>query len=231
MFAPKPSSQRHFDLWAPDYDVSVAGYDYVVPQVVYAHSAPYIAPNARLLDLGIGTGLCTEVVRRGYPALHITGVDVSPRMLEECTLKGVANDLHCLDIEQAPLPGAYDACISGGMLEYIKDPACVFTKVHAALKPGSVFVFTFEPLETLPIYERQILSAIKERSPTRITMERVKVAAIPPFKYMRYLHDGAHLVTLCEASGFQILKTAIFQAYHHSNDDVIAYGLVVAQRL
>lgn len=234
MFAPKPSSQRHFDHWAPQYDANVASYAYVVPQVVYAHVAPYIRSEGRLIDIGIGTGLCTEVIRRGYPALHITGVDVSPRMLAECEAKGTANKLHCLDIEHAPLPvpaDSFDAAISGGMLEYIKEPANVFAQVHQALKAGGVFVFTFEPLATAAIYERQILSSVLERTSARITIERTKVASIPPFKYMRYLHDGAHIVKACEGSGFQILKTATFEAYHHSNTDVIAYGLVVTQKL
>lgn len=234
MFAPKPCAQRHFDLWAAQYDANVAGYDYIVPQVVAAHITPYISPHARVLDIGIGTGLCSDVMQHNHPGIHITGIDISPRMLLECKRKGITDDLQCLDIEHSTLPvpsGSYDAAISGGMLEYARNPDAVFEHVQRALKPASVFVFTFEPLETVSLYQRQLFSKIVERTDARIIIERTKITSVPPFKYMRYLHDTTHMQRLCENAGFSILKAGQFAAYHHSQEDIITYGLIVAQKV
>ena len=48
----------------------------------------------------------------------------------------------------------FDACIMLGVLEFIRSPTQLFSRVHQKLKPGGVFGLTV-PLKIASIYERK----------------------------------------------------------------------------
>jgi len=97
------------------------------------------------LDLGCGTGLCGPLVRPLTE--HLTGVDLSGRMLAQARARGVYDDLVQADIVahlRGTAPGI-DLVLAADVFIYIGDLAPVFGAVQRVLAPGGTFCFTTEP--------------------------------------------------------------------------------------
>ncbi len=103
-----------------------------------------------VLDLGCGTGMTGVPFRAD--AKTITGVDLSPRMLERAarrvTPEGrrVYDALHERDIVAAleAADAAYDLILAADVFIYVGDLADVFASAARALRPGGLFAFTIE---------------------------------------------------------------------------------------
>src|SRR5256714_14888480 len=66
----------------------------------------------RILELGTGTGETARRVLERHPGAHLTGIDVSPEMLEEARRRLPDADLRVVRLED-PLPeGAFDLVVS-----------------------------------------------------------------------------------------------------------------------
>ena len=99
-------------------------------------------PGAKVLDAGCGTGrLALEFARMGC---MVTGVDVSPAMLEKArrrtgTLPGVA--LVQADVEKLPFPGAaFDLVLAFTVLEFTPNPGAAVRELWRVVKPGGSLV-------------------------------------------------------------------------------------------
>ena len=91
---------------------------------------------ARVLDLGAGAGIVTQMNFRGI-AGHVCGVDLDERVLQNPYL----DEAHVGSGEQLPLPSdSFDVAFADNVLEHLPDPARVFAEVHRVLKPGGVFL-------------------------------------------------------------------------------------------
>lgn len=96
-----------------------------------------------LLDMGCGTGnYAVELAVRG---LSVTGVDVSPAMLERAREKararGLAVSWQRADARQLPFADeSFDAVLSVTALEFIPDPASALGEAYRVLKPGGRLV-------------------------------------------------------------------------------------------
>lgn len=101
--------------------------------------------GARLLDVGCGGGyLAREMAARGA---RVTGVDISPRMIEHARRSEAAAplgiDYDVVDAAEvaARFPaGSFDAAVSCVALQDMPDPAAALRAVHAVLRPGGRFV-------------------------------------------------------------------------------------------
>lgn len=120
LYAAEGDKRAQYDRWAGDYEsdlVDDLGY------VGHLRSAEIFSKivtdkNARVLDMGCGTGLAGETLARlGYAS--IDGADFSAKMLEIAARRGVYRKLHRHDITR-PLKTArrYDALISVGLFSY-----------------------------------------------------------------------------------------------------------------
>lgn len=144
-----------FEPFAEIYDAWVAA------APVTAHHVPFyveefLRAGGRCVELGVGNGRITiEAARRG---VDITGVDVSPAMLELCrrraTEAGVAERVHLIASDmcsfQLPAPAALVALPfhTIGHLITLDDKAALFRHVRSQLAPGGRFVFdmfVFDP--------------------------------------------------------------------------------------
>ncbi|MEO1132089.1 MAG: methyltransferase domain-containing protein, partial [Cyanobacteria bacterium J06639_1] len=99
-----------------------------------------INPTANVLDVACGTGELERLLLQKYPSLHITGVDISDKMLERARqkLKGYAN-LSFEHTTAASLPFAndsFDAVISANSFHYFSHPEKVLSEMRRVLKPG-----------------------------------------------------------------------------------------------
>ncbi|MDB5994576.1 MAG: methyl transferase [Pseudomonas sp.] len=100
----------------------------------------------KVVDLGCGYGwFCRWACEQG--AASVLGLDVSEKMLEQArnTTSAATVEYVRADLEQLDLPKAsFDLAYSSLALHYIKDLPGLFANIHAALKPGSRFVFSIE---------------------------------------------------------------------------------------
>jgi tRNA (cmo5U34)-methyltransferase len=97
---------------------------------------------ARILDLGVGTGETALRVLERHPGAHLTGIDVSPEMLEEARRRLPDADLRVARLED-PLPdGPFDLVVSTLAVHHLDaaGKAGLFRRAADALAPGGRFV-------------------------------------------------------------------------------------------
>jgi SAM-dependent methyltransferase len=125
------------DWYASDRDPAVG-----VPEVTSLASS--LAPGARVLDVGCGTGipLTRALVSQG---LRVVGVDSSIRMLERFRVNCPNAPFIHGTIQACDLDGmTFDAAIAWGVLFHLPHPeqAQAIARVSSALKAGGWFLFT-----------------------------------------------------------------------------------------
>jgi arsenite methyltransferase len=102
-----------------------------------------LEPGERVLDLGCGAGTDTLVAAQMVaPDGHVTGVDMTPEMLEKARVAagelGATNvDFVEGEIERLPFDDSvFDVVISNGVIDLVPDKDAVFTEIYRVLKPG-----------------------------------------------------------------------------------------------
>lgn len=133
---------------ARSYDAQAAGYDwrwstYVARSTELTLAGlPALAPGARVLDVGCGTGHLPAALRaRG---LSLTGVDVSGAMLARAAERlGEDVALYRAPAEQLPLgDGAFEAAVTASSLHYWRAPERGLAEIARVLAVGGVLVVT-----------------------------------------------------------------------------------------
>jgi predicted TPR repeat methyltransferase len=137
---------RHlFDQFSTDYDERMLGQlAYRAPQTL-RELAHFVIPGLTglaVLDLGCGTGLSGAAFRDR--AEHLTGLDLSPAMLEKARARGGYDALIVGDIESGLGEALYDLVIAADTLVYLGDLDATMKAVAAALKADGYFLFTTE---------------------------------------------------------------------------------------
>jgi tRNA (cmo5U34)-methyltransferase len=141
------SAAEAFSAHAPQYTAPrrrlVPGYDQFYGTVVEVLSLN-AQPPRRVLDLGAGTGLLSAAVLAAFPDVSIDLLDASEPMLTEAAhrLGDAVGAVHVADMAE-PLPqGPFDAIVSALAIHHLADTdkQRLFSRVHAALVPGGVFV-------------------------------------------------------------------------------------------
>jgi predicted TPR repeat methyltransferase len=128
--------------WAKDYDADVFGRLRVTGTRRIAelliHHLPQ-APDARIIDLGCGTGAAGTVLKSSG-VTTIDGLDLSPEMLIVAADSGAYRLLVAADL-LAPLPLAdhrYDAAISAGTFTTGHVGAAALPAIHRLIRPGGL---------------------------------------------------------------------------------------------
>ena len=113
------------------------------PVVFFGLMGAYALPGKRLLDVGIGTGLCSEPFFKA--GVEISGFDGSEKMLHLCREKRISGDLKAHGIEDLPWPyedASFDIVIAGGVLHFFDSLEPIFQGARRVLKAKGVFGFT-----------------------------------------------------------------------------------------
>lgn len=113
-------------------------------QRFYSSLIMYQQPGAKLLDFGCGSGLVAKhLADKGY---NVTGVDVSPEMIEHANLlSSVSGPEFRVYAGKGELPfeaDSYDAVISSSVFEYLPDPQAILSDFHRVLKNGGTLLLT-----------------------------------------------------------------------------------------
>ncbi len=129
---------RMYGDWASTYDESFGvAWGYIAPREIAAILKAEIAPDARILDIGCGTGLVGENLR----GLAVDGLDITPEMLTVAREKGLYRALMLDDLTKAlDIPDAsYDAIISCGTFTHGHvGPECL-PELLRITRAGAVF--------------------------------------------------------------------------------------------
>ena len=100
----------------------------------------------RVLDLGCGFGWhCVYAIEHG--ATHVTGIDISKKMLEEARKRNPSPfiEYQCMAIEDFDFqPDSYDIVISSLTFHYLESFTDICRKINNCLTPGGAFVFSVE---------------------------------------------------------------------------------------
>nr|VFJ75470.1 MAG: Methyltransferase domain-containing protein [Candidatus Kentron sp. FW] len=134
--------------WAKTYDADLTqDSDYVAPQWCLNLLSKYMpSRDARILDVGAGTGLFGQLLHRhGYRDL--VAMDVSVGMLTEARKKGVYRKLH-KGVLGKPLEfrdDAFDAAVAVGVFSPGQGPPDAFEELIRSIKPSGYCMFTLRP--------------------------------------------------------------------------------------
>ena len=155
--APKNYVQDLFDDYAETFDRDLVNdLNYVVPQLIENSVSAYLTtcprstapPFERVLDLGCGTGLIAEAIRP--LTTHITGVDLSSKMLEIAISANRIEESSVSDMTDFLRPSSnidkFDLIVCGDALVYLGALEDVFSGVSHQLVDGGIFCFTVEDL-------------------------------------------------------------------------------------
>lgn len=105
-----------------------------------------------ILDLGAGTGHCTQLLKKRYPRAQLIALDISEKMLQKIHPKGW---LHketrvCADVEQLPFAAkSVDLIFSNLALAWSSELPAAIEEIHRVLRPGGLFLFSTLGPETL----------------------------------------------------------------------------------
>jgi len=95
---------------------------------------PQPGDRRRVLDVGAGTGeLASILAARGY---EVTAIERYP--VAETVASRVEFHEADLDMGLPPLKGAYDWILCADVLEHVREPKALLTRLHALLTPGGV---------------------------------------------------------------------------------------------
>jgi len=111
------------------------------PEVLFGLSYPYVQPGQSMLDIGIGTGLGSDLFRKA--GLKVYGLDISLQMLDACRSKGLT-ELVLHDLTKIPYPfdsKSIDHAVCTGVMSFFSDLSTVFIETARILRHGGLFAF------------------------------------------------------------------------------------------
>lgn len=136
--------QGYYDDLAERYDDTLAAWQYRAPEDARDLLTPHLGPDARVLDVGCGTGLLGHVLRQGGDC-RVDGIDISEASLRHAEQRGCYARLIRHDLQVLPLPvpdDAYDAAAAVGVMSYIADAPALLRDLCRAVRPGGAITFT-----------------------------------------------------------------------------------------
>jgi predicted TPR repeat methyltransferase len=144
MFKKSDDVAKYYDNWATDYNETLADWRYEAPEQVASMLRVKLSPEASILDVGCGTGLCGKALQTAGFAT-IDGIDVSCRSLEIARLTGAYNTLNAMDLQRLPLPipdNHYDGLACVGVLTYLTDSVGTLQEFSRVVRSGGVVAMT-----------------------------------------------------------------------------------------
>ena len=136
---------RYFPHWlSPLLDNPLRGL-LISPRTLVERLA--LRPDARVLELGAGSGFFSVTLARQIPLGHLEVVDLQPRMLIKARRKLERARLQNVHLTQAdagslPFPeGSFDVAVLVTVLGEIPDPGQCLRSVWRVLRPGGVVAF------------------------------------------------------------------------------------------
>jgi len=105
----------------------------------------HLKPGMRVLDIGTGPASILIFLKRFFPAIHFTGIDISMGMLEKAkenrNILGVDIDLLAGDGERLPFRStSVDGITVFFALHHMSRPDDLLNEIRRVLKPGGILL-------------------------------------------------------------------------------------------
>lgn len=99
--------------------------------------------DERVLDIGCGDGYVTTQIADRLPDGSIVGIDPSPRMIEAAHRRATPARFQHGDVTSMTFDAEFDVVTSFNALHWVRDQACAYRRINAALRPGGRALVTF----------------------------------------------------------------------------------------
>lgn len=144
--APPQFVRALFDEYAGHFEDELVqtlhyrGHEQVCGPVSTLHPAPFES----VLDLGCGSGLAAPLLRSH--TRRLTGVDLSPRMIERAAARGLYDELQVTELvaHLQSTTARHDLVVACDVFIYIGDLVPMFDAVAKVLAPGGMLAFSVE---------------------------------------------------------------------------------------
>jgi ubiquinone/menaquinone biosynthesis C-methylase UbiE len=199
------SVQKLYRWWAPYYDGFRVSWRKIMAEGIEGYLEKeiltrFLFPQARILDLGCGTGANPErLLRLNLPFAEYVGIDLTEEMLEIAKQK--AQGLSQIkffqgDIHNLPFVGEeFDLVISTWAFEHLAQPERVAREALRVLKRGGRVVLLFSSLPSFPL--RLVISPI-ELFLRMKCLTREQYLAFPHLQLVRSFAGGFETLVVLE---------------------------------
>jgi SAM-dependent methyltransferase len=157
--------------------------------------------NKQVLDAMCGGGECTEILIQA--GAYVTGLDVSPKALDNFQVRHPNTKTVCASITQTGLPdNSFDVVnVFGGLHHLHPHLNEAIREIHRILKPGGYLAFTEPHAHSIPDKLRQMwysLDPLFVENEAAIDMAALKKEHAPLFEYEVETYAGsiAYLLVL-----------------------------------
>ncbi len=153
----KARVRQSFDAAAEHYD-DVAVLQREIGERIFERLELVRLEPSSILDIGAGTGVCSQALSKHYKKSHVISLDLAPRMLQYARQRSgwlytqlnkwtAKNSYVCADAEQLPFADrSIELIFSNVTLQWCDDLEHTFAEFRRVLKPGGLLMFsTFGP--------------------------------------------------------------------------------------
>ncbi len=136
-----------YEQLAQDYDRHLLeDCSYRAHEKVASLVLEHTGSDARILDLGAGTGLIGKAFLDAGSSSRLVGVDLVRAMLARNQCAAYSQLVVADATRHMPFrPESFDAAVAAGLVEHVVDPGLFLERFLRAVKPGGVAVFTYVP--------------------------------------------------------------------------------------
>ena len=177
-----------------------------------------LASSHKLLEVGCGAGAQTSILLERFPALHICGVDVQQKQVNEATkrlapqIKAGRASYHKADARRLPFDhDSFDSAFLCWFLEHVQSPLDVLREIKRVLVPGSV-IFCTEVLNS-SFFVHPASTAVTEYW-NAFNENQTEGGGDP--------NIGAKLGNLLQTAGFCNIITRLGDHFYDSRDEATA---------
>lgn len=138
-----------------------------------------LKPGMRVMEVGCGTGLFTEMM--AHSGAHILAVDVSPEILVMARERGLAPELvefREMRFEDGAADGPFDAIVGSSVLHHLEMKTAL-RRMYELLTPGGVIAFAEPNMLNPQIWAERNIDTIRRRngaSPDETAIVRWRLA-------------------------------------------------------
>ncbi len=198
--------RRLFDDYADTFDEDLKRVAYDIPRKLAELAKDHIDESSYntldIIDIGCGTGLCGVEFKQYSHKLK--GVDISPRMIELASKRGIYDEVEESEILAALVKhqNDTDVIVAADVFIYFGDLESVFLAINSALKDNGLFFFSVESHSDEDDFKLPITA--------------------------RYTHSQSYLLKLAKRRGLEVLSCNDTVIRNESGSPV--NGLIVALR-
>ena len=138
------ANKEFFDRWAESYSTHLPYFPEfrkIINRVVDT-VAEHTPNKGKVLEVGMGTGLISQLIAQLRSDIEIYGNDVSPEMLKRVDRsKFLSLQTHCCDMDEMPYQdNQFDAIYANFVIHHKEDKTKVIRDIYRFLKPDGQFV-------------------------------------------------------------------------------------------